>query len=287
MALLCVGCGSNPSGADGGDEGGSNEGGSDGGGGDSGVTTKFYGSVIVANTNTSTSMRYDIFGLFGATSTSSGGTTTCTASTEGACTFQDCASGDGGVPGDAGAPIYLSAGTLDVIVGSNTFTTTRMANGEYRAQAMSSLYMGGESVRAKATGDPMGAPAFDLSVTAPARITVTMPAYPPMGSITISRAQPFSMVWTGGVAGTVNVAVSTYPAGHTLAVSCKADASTGGTTIPTNMLAKLASGNGFLSVFHFTSTAMVQGDWGLGLYAYNTAVDPSGRGVTLVNAIVQ
>lgn len=286
LPLLLVACGSSNTTTDGGGSDGASDGNTtmDGGGTtDSGLpSTKFMGVVLVASSSTSTSMRYDVFGTFEQTPATS--SSNCTVAQDGPCVFYDCPATDAGA---GPTPTYLNAGALEVDVGANTIMPMQMANKEYRAMGNMPLYSGGEMVRAKAAGDPMGAPAFDLTVAAPSRITVTQPTYPPMGALQISKAQAFDIKWSGGAVGTVYVSLSTYPMGGSKAVTCNVDASKGGVTLPATSMAKLTQGGGYLAISCASEKSIVQGDWGIVLEAYNAAVESGGRGVALFNAMVQ
>ena len=288
LPLLLVACGTSNSGTDGGGTDGASDGNTttmDGGGTtDGGIpATKYVGVVLVSSTNTSTSMRYDIFGTFEQPPTTSS-SMNCTITPDGACSFYDCTNTDAGT---SPTPTYLNAGALEVDVGANMIMPMQMANKEYRAVGNMPLFTGGEMVRAKATGDPMGAPAFDLSVTAPSRITMTQPTYPPMGGLQIARTGAYDLKWTGGTSGKVYASLATYPTGGYKAVACNVDASAGGITFPATSMAKLTAGGGYLAVSCLSQTYVVQGDWGLILEAYNTVVESGGRAVTLFSATVQ
>jgi hypothetical protein len=289
VMVACMACGTSGSGTDGGGSDGPSGGDGNppndsGGTTDSGLPpTKYTGTVLVSNQSTIKGMHYDVFGVFQLTQMGPS-SMSCTTTMDGACVFYDCVNLDAGT---LPMPTILNAGTLEVDVGANMIMPTPMANGEYRAQGAMSLFSGGENVRAKATGNPMGAPAFDLSVTAPSRITVTQPTYPPMGPLAISRASAFDVKWSGGMTGKVNVSLSTYPTGGYKSATCSVDASSGGVTIPATSMAKLTTGGGFLGISCLAQTIAVQGDWGFILEADNTAVDPNNSSVTLAQATLQ
>ncbi|HEX7600366.1 MAG TPA: hypothetical protein VF316_02130 [Polyangiaceae bacterium] len=86
------------------------------------------------------------------------------------------------------------------------------------------LWDGGETLRLAVPGDT--APAFDLSIVAPAYVMVDAPAWPTGGApLAIPRAKELDVTWSGGGAGFVGVdfqvtldqgfynAYCTYPAG--------------------------------------------------------------------------
>jgi hypothetical protein len=143
---------------------------------------------------------------------------------------------------------------------------------------MMALFQGGETLHANATGDPMGAPQFNLSLTAPSRITVSMPVFPGLGmTLMINRAQPLNVAWTNGTAGKVQISTSSVFMSRSVTAVCTFPASMGSGVIPSSVLSKhQAMGSGSISIVCTDSTFTSQGEWSLGLTATNTAVTTTG-----------
>jgi hypothetical protein len=265
--LLLVGCGTSTTPV----EAGAPEAGSDADA--SPDAMKFAGSVVVTSTMAMTT-GYDMSATFGAELP----TDSCVPTfMEGSCTFRDCP-----MPADAGSPSLVGAGNVDV----DMIALMRSANGDYHAQGSMPLFSGGESVTARGTGDPNGAPAFMLQTTAPARITVTMPIFPTVVAIPIPVSQPLELQWTGGTSGGVHILLVTRPMTRIHTIECQVTASAGQTIIGMALLQKMAKGPGTLGITVTSANAMTQGDWRITLSAFDTAVDPNGKPLTLVDADV-
>jgi len=271
--LSTVACGSSASGGDGGPtdgDGGTNNG-NDGGGV---ATAKYLGYISATNIETTVGMTtihsYTASGSFTQTT---GSGSMCTTTKDGACAVVDC------VAGDAGTTTYFKAGTVTVDVGNGAkvVTLTQAPQGYYAATSQTeSLFTGGEPIVAKTTGDATGAPAVSLSLTAPAKITLTSPALQVGQKLMVSRSAPLPVAWSGGMVGKAFVVLSATGGGRSVIASCTFDESAGSGTIPASVTGKLVAGNGSLAVYGYASTETLSGDWGFIFNAQFPAVTPAG-----------
>jgi hypothetical protein len=188
---------------------------------------------------------------------------------------------------DAGTPMEISAGTLSIGIGSAMIPTMRDANGVYTATGMTLLFSGGETVHAIASGDPMGAPAFDVSVAAAAGITVTNPTFPVV-ALPIMQSQPFPIQWNAASPGKVIARLSAQRANKiTDVVTCEADAMSGGLVITPVLMAKLNAGAAQLDIVTTTyAQRLFVRDWLIDLETIDVAVDPNGRQLEGVGAVL-
>lgn len=282
---LLVACGSS-SGGGGGDGGPAGDGG--GGGSDSGgmPSTKYTAYVSVTNQETTAGMNtlrtWVASGSF--TQNATGSSSSCTITKEGNCSAVECMIGDAG----AVTPAYLKAGavTVDVNNGAKLVTLVQAPQGYYSATAMESLFVGGEPLVMKTTGDAMGAPATTLSVTAPAKITLTAPALQLNMKLAVSRSAPLQIAWTGGTIGKAFIVLSSSSGGRSAVASCTFDESAGSGTIPASMTSKLPAGTGSFAAYGYGTTESVVGEWGFIFTAQYLAVLPSG-GTAISQTTVQ
>lgn len=276
--LLAAGCGSSSSTTDGGGgDGGGNP--TDGGGGADGAlpTTKYVGTVVLtqADAQLAGGQAYKSFSVgasFLQPSGGSGGTGSGTTTTDGPCTITTA--GDAGAAADAGTLALLPAGTLSVEGGLVAVSVTPNAQNQYsKSMNGATLWNGGETLTAKATGDAMGAPAFDLAIMAPGKATITAPMLAGLGQpTTIPRSANLSVAWTGGT-GTLRAFF--FVTGGSTWISCSFPASAGSGTVPATALAKLPAGGGTLYFDTSSSAQKVVGEWGLYAYASHQAVTPT------------
>jgi len=210
----------------------------------------------------------------------------CITTTDGACKAVECFY-DGGPSVDAGDDAYLSAGTVTIEGGATTVPLTRDMGGTYGAVGGTTLWSGGEQLRAKTTGDATGvATPLDVGVTAPHQVTVTSPALAPPASVIVDRNQPFAMAWTGGMAGTVRVSLTALSGTQKVTVTCDFTASAGNGAVSLPVLARLPQsvdgglGTKTLSVVSLSKTEVLVGDVATSFVAQTNAVTPSGLNAT-------
>jgi hypothetical protein len=133
----------------------------------------------------------------------------------------------------------------------------------------SPLFAGGETVTFAAAGD--GVPSFSGSVKMPGKATITAPAKPPQ-SLIVNRGADYTVSWTGGGSGLIQVAFQSELADRRL--FCRFDASAGSGTIPKEALATLHAGGGGYAMAAIARTTVGAGDYGVELSGYFNAVWP-------------
>ncbi|HTL35583.1 MAG TPA: hypothetical protein VL326_20785 [Kofleriaceae bacterium] len=168
-----------------------------------------------------------------------------------------------------GPTTYVSGGTV-TITGLTQAVTMMPASDKMYAPVSSqqALYTGGETITVNATG--ADAPAFTLSLTAPARASITAPAKPSSGGLTIDRAHDFAVSWTGG-GGKVYLYIS-GPSGTNSTISCGFDASAGTGTIPAAALMMVPAGTGSFNTSSLSVKSTDIGDWRFYAQAFFTNV---------------
>ena len=185
-----------------------------------------------------------------------------TLQTLGPCKLQQCPTSTPAGPQSAGTititgatkPLSLVPGT-DKVYAQQTSTTT--------------LFAGGESISFAAAGADL--PAFTVSVTTPAKATITAPTKPAAGSLlAVNRAQDFTVSWTGGGGGKVQV----YLSDNAKALFCRFDGSAGTGKVPAAALALLSAGSGAFAMASIGLATKTAGDWDVEASAYFNAVWP-------------
>lgn len=242
-------------------------GGDDAGGDDAGSNgppPPNNGYVAITSTSAMSGTMPIVFGTASASFYVNQATGTCTEQVFGACTTFTC-------PATVPTPIYASAGTISVTGLSQAITLTPQADKTYMPfSQMQPLFTGGEMITVSGTGAE--APAFSIGVTAPSRASITSPAPPPTnGSLTINRAQDFSVMWTGGGAGKLYVYFA-GPSGSGASVSCGYDASAGSATVPAAALSVLPPGMGSFGASRLFYKSVDIGDWRIYGQAFSNAV---------------
>lgn len=192
------------------------------------------------------------------------GSACTTMQTIGPCKVQQCATTQ-----PQGAQ---SAGTITITGATKPLSIVPGADKTYPQQtSMTSLYNGGEMITFAAPGADV--PAFSVTLTTPTKATITAPAKPAAGSLLpINRAQDFSVSWTGGGSGRVQVFLS--GAGSSSSLFCKFDASAGTGKVPAAALATMTGTMGSFAMASIAETESSAGDWGIGASAYFNAVWP-------------
>jgi hypothetical protein len=184
--------------------------------------------------------------------------------TIGACDIATCVS----TP-----PAGVSAGTITISGAAQAVTMTPTATATYNTfMTADPLFSGGEMITFTATGADV--PAFMKSITAPTKATITAPAKPSSTSpyLMISRSQDFSVSWTGGGSGLVQVALTSSQADQR--VFCRFEASAGTGKVPSAALAALATGTGGFAMASIAHSVFETGDYAIEASAYFNAVWP-------------
>jgi hypothetical protein len=240
------------------------------------LTTSNVGAVLLIST--STSQQWGAFAVFYREPADAGSLGMTTLATEGPCTLTETVGADGGTP----AP--LGAGTVSIDVGGESGSVMKQ-NGVYVFAGDGTGVVTCATVRAQATGEPGGAPAFDLSAAVPARPLVTAPALAAGGSLSVPRSRALGVAWTGAT-GTVSVGLTaTSAASAARSVACRVDGATGAVTMPASLLAQLPAGSGILTVTSSSDAELIAGDWTLALevtvYGTTTTAAPASASVVL------
>ncbi|MCB9592283.1 MAG: hypothetical protein H6719_06095 [Sandaracinaceae bacterium] len=168
----------------------------------------------------------------------------CTTIVEsGGCRVFECPSASGFEP----------AGTLTASVnGTDVETATPGTENLYLATGSGRVFVAGDTVRFTSTGDVV--PAFDVTVTAPATGTASVPS-------TISRTAPLTVTWSTATAPDRIQFVLSSPA---RVLACIVDGAGGSLTVDTTALGALApTATGGFAMSAFNLTPVTVGDWDL------------------------
>jgi hypothetical protein len=154
---------------------------------------------------------------------------------------------------------FASAGTVTILGLTQPVTMAPMVDKTYTVySAQQALFAGGETINISAPG--ADAPAFTIAVTAPTRATITSPAKPAAGGLTIDRTQDFTATWTGGGVGKVYLYVS-GPSGSNATIACGFAASAGTGSVPAAALAMLPAGMGAFTSTTISVKTVDKNDW--------------------------
>ena len=188
---------------------------------------------------------------------------TCTGDqTVGACTVSTCTS--------TMQPTAVSAGVVTLSGAAQPIMLTPGTDKTYTAfMSMSPLFAGGESVVVSAAGADV--PAFSKSITMPGKATITSPSKPAAGTfLAVSRSADFSVTWTGGGSGSLQIFVS----GTSGRVTCRFPAGSDSAAVPAAALAMLPAGNGSFAMAAIADGEQDAGDYAVDVSAYFNAVWP-------------
>lgn len=192
------------------------------------------------------------------------GSACTTMQTIGPCAVRNCSTAPPQGAQSAGAititgatkPLSLVPGT-DKVYAQQTSTT--------------SLFTGGETIMFVAAGGDV--PAFTVSLATPTKATITAPTKPAAGSLlAINRGQDYSVSWTGGGGGQVQVFLS--GAGGQPSLFCKFAASAGSGKVPTAALMTMSAGMGSFAMAAISEAQKIAGAWGIEASSYFNAVWP-------------
>jgi hypothetical protein len=258
--LLLCGCGG-PGGTGGGVGGGTGGGNGGGAGGGTGAGGgKKRGVVSVRDGENASYHPRTISGVFyedGVPAPSS----TCTWTTLNGCSVQDC-NFDGGAGNPDAGPL-ANAGSFSVRVGSSSAEPVAFNGGFYILSTVSPVawWDGGEIITVTATGSDAGVPAMSVTLTAPTRLSITVPSSPDGGAIQVIRNSPLAVAWPSG-AGEVDIILGggSYT-GHYVGVGCPAQATAGTFTIPASVTQLIPSGPGSLLLQNSARATTTAGAW--------------------------
>ena len=165
-----------------------------------------------------------------------------------------------------------SAGVITITGATKPLSLVPGTDKVYAQQtSTTSLFNGGEMITFTAPGADV--PAFTVAVTTPTKATITSPAKPAAGSLlAVNRAQDFSVSWSGGGTGNVQV----YLSGTTGSPSlfCRFAASAGTGKVPAAAIAMMTGTTGAFAMASIGLAEATAGDWGIEASAYFNAVWP-------------
>ncbi len=206
------------------------------------------------------------------------------------CQAISCDLGAAGSSG-AGGPPQLSAGDVTItggVVSPVTLklkdipnTTTKAYQADPALPTDKAVLLGGEALEAKAPG--ADAPAFSLKVTAPSPLTVEgFPVVAPGASFELDTSKDFSLKFSGGGEGTVQLYVSAASDSQSLALLCVGPANGGGLAVKSSLLQKLKAvgAKGTLLASQNNSAKATVGDWSLTFAASNILQGADGKPLT-------
>lgn len=98
------------------------------------------------------------------------------------------------------------------------------------------VWSGGDTLTVTASGADV--PPFQLSAVAPSLVTMTAPETP-NARLTLDRTQDLTVSWSGGVTGTVQLALDANTATRLTEIVCEAPAAEGSVVVPQAALATL------------------------------------------------
>ncbi len=183
----------------------------------------------------------------------------CTHAVEGSCTIDLCSvSASATSTTESAGALMLSGPT----VGNLRVSPTLVPSPRYSQVTGAFWRQPNETVTVAAEGGAV--PAFTQTISAPSAVTITQPTCSASTTCVISRAAPFTVSWTGGTVGSVQIRlVSEQGTAPTSTVSCLFPAAAGTATIPATVMGALLSGTGSILVGATTSSTLVAGDYGI------------------------
>jgi hypothetical protein len=203
------------------------------------------------------------------------GMPTCTTSTENGCDLTACdlpkaapaPTTTATTPPPATPPKMPTAGDIKV-TSLEDLTLSPDANGLYAPKSgQSQFFTTGQTIDINAVGADV--PAFQKTITAPSRISVTGPTWPALGTpLAIDRSQDFVLTWDntpdpgGAATGDVQVTISTISTDKMASMVCKFSVAGGTATIPAATMGKLvATSTGSISVDTRATDSVDASDW--------------------------
>ncbi|MBL8958079.1 MAG: hypothetical protein JNK82_45320 [Myxococcaceae bacterium] len=171
----------------------------------------------------------------------------CTSTTIGPCIILDC-------PLDAGtggaAPV--SAGDIQVKIGSETISMTQVAAGFYSGSAeIGGWWADTITVTASGSSDG-GAPAFTATLTAPARYELTAPV-----PTSVTRGADLPIAWSTRTPDYIQL----IGAGSVRPVFCVPEPSSCSMTIPGNVTQLLTTGSGGIGLRYESNVVVTPSGW--------------------------
>lgn len=268
--------------AQGGDGQGASGQGGDGAGGKAPEEYLGYGAVGVFSYDyTLNGMPLQQSGAYASYGLNGTARSTCMTTQVGDCTVYACD------PSNGQMPTALSAGVATVSGGQWNVTLTPSGT-EYQTvtNTNQALFAGGETLAFDVVGEGQ-VPPHQGTVVAPHPVTVS--GFSSADSLTHDRSTPFTVNWSGGGAGTVNVAIgySEISGGEVVksySIQCYFDPTAGTGTIPAEALSMVPAtapqSSAGLSVGVASTTNVEAGDFLVTFLASTLALDAAGEQAT-------
>jgi hypothetical protein len=166
-----------------------------------------------------------------------------------------------------------SAGAVQIEGGSKTVDLAPKADGTYAVSTgATALWGGGETLTVRAEGKDV--PAFNTTLTAPARVTLTSPVVPGAG-LTIKKSAGLTAKFAGP-RGTVVLYFDAAAGTQAVAVTCTFNASAGTGEIPPAAFADFPSGGGTYDFYVKETATVAPAGWAVRVTASSAMVDSVG-----------
>lgn len=167
--------------------------------------------------------------------------------------------------------MYQNAGTVHITGTSQPITLTPATDNTYMSfTATADLAQPGDMITVTADGTTV--PGYTETLAMPSKVTVTSPAKP-TGALSVARSADFTVAWSGGTTGDVELSASSGTQGAPF-VYCQLSASAGTGTIPAALLAMLPAGTGGIGVTGWSTMTKQVDDWGLYFSLFYDAIWP-------------
>jgi hypothetical protein len=196
----------------------------------------------------------------------------------GACAVRTCTPPAGSstpiTPGKAPA-----IGEVTVATPAERATLTNNGQG-FWTTATKLSWKPGDMLTAKATGAAGGAPAFELTTTAPPAVTIASPTFPKSiipTPIEHVRSRDLVATWSEGGAGSVRISLSAASGTKLLHVECEAPVADKKVTIGSALLGRISSPRAQLGITTRSHALKREGDWAISVFAQGLALTPDGR----------
>lgn len=178
----------------------------------------------------------------------------CTSTTYGSCDVQTCVVAS--TPTDAGLSItYTDAGPLTISGVQVNDGTMMLAPGPYGYTTVSgsvALFDGGDTVRFVASGNPNGAPGFDVPLVAPSTAQVTAPVFV-QGKVAASATHDLAVAWSGS-SSDVTAQLAAGTSAQSVVARCSFAGASGHGVVPAAAIAAIQSAGGYASVIVMTES---------------------------------
>jgi hypothetical protein len=167
--------------------------------------------------------------------------------------------------------MYENAGSVHITGTSQPITLDPAADNTYMSfTATADLAQPGDMLTVTADGTTV--PGYTETLVVPSKITITSPAKP-AAAVPVSRAADYTIAWSGGSTGDVELAAGSSTQGAPF-VYCQIPSSAGTGTIPAALLSMLPAGMGSISAHGWSTMTKQASDWGLYFSIFYDAIWP-------------